>query len=211
MNEINDVRTRIEVKTGGGRFTLFETGLCQVPFLDDLQAAGLSSESRENLDRYLSSYDPRDVQIICCEEDAESEWSVPPPTIRSLLASIGDDFTFQTLWEFHRSRPKGNELAVFLPERPFEMNVTLVAQQFRQVLNGTRSSVDIPSMYPRYFRVPASGDVRTLDNTVMLLVSAGHFCFLSFHSSVGATYPLLMVFQQVRFLQMGNMNNSLWS
>ncbi|CAM6103082.1 unnamed protein product [Calypogeia fissa] len=163
VNKINDVRTRVELKTVGGTFNLYETGLCRVPFLGDLWEEGRSTESLDM--GILFSSDPIDVQVICCEEDAESQWMVPPPTVRTLYEYIDDDFTFQIEWEFHRTRPKGSQIAYYIPEKPPEMNVTEVAQQFRQVLNGTLSSVTVPSMYPRYLSVPGSGDVRPLDNT----------------------------------------------
>lgn len=165
VNGINYVRTSVDVTTRGGKLTLYETGLCQVPFLDELQEEGRSSETFDNLDDILVSYETRDVQIICCEKDAESQWMVPPPTIRRLADSIDEDLNFQIRWEFHRDRPTGKEIASYTP--PIEMNATLVAQQFRRVLNGTLSSVIIPNMYPRYVHVAGSGDVRVLDNTVM--------------------------------------------
>jgi hypothetical protein len=163
VNKINDVRTHVEVKTGSGRFTLFETGLCQVPFFEELPEAGRSDASFYN---FVSSYESREVQIICCQEDAQSQWMIPPPTMRNLLDSIDDEFTIQTRWEFNRNRPKGKEVAVYLTDRPVAMNATLVAQHFKKVLDGNQSSVYIPNMYPRYFRVPGSGDVRTLDDAV---------------------------------------------
>ncbi|KAL3696338.1 hypothetical protein R1sor_010414 [Riccia sorocarpa] len=167
VNQINDVRAKIEVKTSGGKFPIFQTGLCQVPFLQDVLKPGSTPEPYTDPYQFLSSssYDIRDVQIICCEEDADSLWMIPPPTLKSLMDSVDDDITFQTKWEFNRDRPKGKEIAA-VPSDVVGMNSSLIAEQLREVLNGTRKSLTIPNMYPRYFRIPGSGDVRTLEGTV---------------------------------------------
>ncbi|BBN02016.1 piezo-type mechanosensitive ion channel component 1/2 [Marchantia polymorpha subsp. ruderalis] len=167
INQINDVRARIEVKTAGGKFPIFQTGLCQVPFLEDVLQPDSTPEPFTDPYAFLtsSSYDIRDVQLICCEEDADSLWMIPPPTLKSLMDSIDDDIMFQTRWEFNRDRPKGKEVAA-VPSDVIGMNSSLIAQQLRQVLNGTLNSFRIANLYPRYFRIPGSGDVRVLEGTV---------------------------------------------
>ncbi|KAL2642994.1 hypothetical protein R1flu_010581 [Riccia fluitans] len=166
VNKICDVRAKIEVKTTGGKFPIFQTGLCQVPSLQEKLRPDSTPEPYT--DPYLlisSHYDIRDVQIICCEEDADSLWLIPPPTLRSLMDSVDDDIMFQTTWEFNRDRPKGKKIAA-IQSVVVGMNSSLIARQLREVLNGTRKSFTIPNMYSRYFWIPGSGDVRTLEGTV---------------------------------------------
>ncbi|KAG0610440.1 hypothetical protein M758_7G065700 [Ceratodon purpureus] len=155
-NPVNDVRAGIEVKTVGGKFPLYETGLCHIYNLESPPEDSLST---------LAAYDIRDVQIICCEHDAATLWQIPPSTLQSLIQSIHDgDLTFYAWWEFTRERPKGKELASWSEDvTTIENNLFGVGSQLRAVLNGTLASVNIAELYPLFFRVPGSGEVRPLE------------------------------------------------
>lgn len=158
-NPVNDVRAGIEVKTVGGKFPLYETGLCHIYNLESLPEDSLST---------LAAYDIRDVQIICCEHDAAELWQIPPSTLQSLIQSIHDgDLTFYAWWEFSRERPKGKELALWSEDVTTTGNdVFGVGSLLRAVLNGTLASVNIAELYPLYFLVPGSGEVRLLETGV---------------------------------------------
>lgn len=70
-------------------------------------------------------------------------------------------------WQFTRDRPKGKELVKYelhiqdkdLP-RPMEV---------MEVINGTVNSFRVYNVYPKYFRVTGSGDVRFLEQAVDLV------------------------------------------
>lgn len=155
VNPITDVRAGVEVKTGGGKFTLFETGLCQPYSIETYPADAMA---------FLTSYDTHDAQIICCEPDAATLWLIPPRTLQSLIDSIDDkDLVFFAWWQFNRERPKGKEVATWSENVPnFDNDLFGVGSKLRAVLNGTLGSVNIPGLYPRYFYVPGSGDAREL-------------------------------------------------
>lgn len=151
-NPVKDVRASIEVKTAGGIFRIYQTGLCHNQALPDSSLCT------------LGQYDSRDVQVICCEPDGASLWLIPPGTLQSLISSIhAEDLEFSSQWEFARDRPKEKEIAHYsYPWNSKEQNI-FVADQLKGVLNGTLNSVYITNLYPRYFRVPGSGDVRQLE------------------------------------------------
>jgi hypothetical protein len=158
-NPVNDVRAGIQVKTGGGKFTLYETGLCHIHDLDTYPL---------NQSRSLSSYAIRDVQIICCEPDAATLWLIPPRTLQSLIHSIDiDDFSFISWWEFTRERPKGKEVTLWMNSVVNAEN-SIIGSQLKAVLNGTSDYVNIPDLYPEFFRVPGSGEVHSLEDEVCL-------------------------------------------
>jgi hypothetical protein len=158
-NPVNDVRAGIEVETVGGKFPLYETGLCHIYNLESPPEGSLST---------LAMYDIRDVQIICCEHDAATLWQIPPSTLQSLIQSIHDgDLTFYAWWQFSRERPKGKELASWSEDvTTVENNLFGVGSQLRAVLNGTLASVNIAELYPLFFRVPGSGEARPLETGV---------------------------------------------
>jgi hypothetical protein len=158
-NPVNDVRAGIQVKTGGGKFTLYETGLCHIHDLDTYPLNQSSS---------LSSYAIRDVQMICCEPDAATLWLIPPRTLQSLIHSIDiDDFSFISWWEFTRERPKGKEVTRWMNSVVNAEN-SIIGSELKAVLNGTSHYVNIPDLYPEFFRVPGSGEVHSLEDEVCL-------------------------------------------
>ena len=156
-NLVMDVHAGISVKTAGGVFKLYETGLCHNHTMPDTK---YSDDHRA----FLTGYEPRDVQVICCEPDGASLWLIPPATLKSLIHSIDlDDLVFSSWWDFHRERPKEKELASY-PLQP-QQTMNVLPDQLKAVLNGSSDSIYIENLYPRYFRVPGSGDVHRLENS----------------------------------------------
>lgn len=156
-NLVMDVHAGIAVKTAGGVFKLYETGLCHN---HTLTGTRYPDEHRS----VLAGYDPRDVQVICCEPDGASLWLIPPSTLKSLIHSIdSDDLVFSSWWDFHRERPKEKELASYALQPQQDKNV--LPDQLKAVLNGTSNSIYIDKLYPQYFRVPSSGDVHILEGS----------------------------------------------
>lgn len=154
-NLVMDVHAGISVKTAGGVFKLYETGLCHNHTMPDKT---YPDEHRA----VLIGYEPRDVQVICCEPDGASLWLIPPATLKSLIHSIdSDDLVFSCWWDFHRERPKEKELASYPLQPQLEMNV--LPDQLKAVLNGSSDSIYIENFYPQYLRVPRSGDVHALE------------------------------------------------
>lgn len=152
-----DVHAGIAVKTAGGVFKLYETGLCHNHTLTGIR---YPDEHRS----VLAGYEPRDVQVICCEPDGASLWLIPPSTLKSLIHSIdSDDLVFSSWWDFHRERPKEKELASYALQPQQDKNV--LPDQLKAVLNGTSDSIYIDKLYPQYFRVPGSGDVHMLEGS----------------------------------------------
>ncbi|KAG0629951.1 hypothetical protein M758_1G142000 [Ceratodon purpureus] len=156
-NLVMDVHAGISVKTAGGVFKLYETGLCHNHTMTDTK---FPDEHRA----ILAGYDPRDVQVICCEPDGASLWLIPPATLKSLIHSIdSDDLLFSCWWDFHRERPKEKELASY-PLQP-QQEINVLPDQLKAVLNGSSDSIFIENFYPQYFRVPGSGDVHMLEGS----------------------------------------------
>lgn len=115
-------------------------------------------ESGVGVDSHLEDYDLEDVQLICCEADADSFWLVPPPTIKTFENSMQGDFSIIARWEFNRQRPKTKEVAVFLNESSnFSIN---------QDSDGNFTGLMIPELHPQYFRITSTGEVRMLEGTV---------------------------------------------
>ncbi|XP_022719322.1 piezo-type mechanosensitive ion channel homolog [Durio zibethinus] len=158
-NPIREASVQIDIKTSSGRLTLFETTLCEkISWNDVKRHIDLDPEG------YLDNYNEEDIQLICCQPDASNLWLVPPVVqaryIKSLLWNM--DIVFS--WQFTRDRPRGKEVV---------KHQLLVADQdlpksaeVMQVLNGTANSFRMFNIYPRYFRVTGSGDVRFLEQAV---------------------------------------------
>lgn len=148
-----DVHAGIAVKTAGGIFKLYETGLCHNHTVKAVPPA-------------VAGYYPRDVQVICCEPDAASYWLIPPATLKSLIRSIdSDDLVFSCWWEFHRERPKEKLLTTYPLQAQEVKNVT--PDQLKAVLNGSTDSIYIEQLYPLYMRVPGSADVHKIDGSTV--------------------------------------------
>lgn len=165
-NPIREASVQIDIKSSSGRLTLFETTLCEkISWNEVKKHIDLDPQG------YLDNYNEVDIQLICCQPDASNLWLVPPVVqdryTKSLLLSM--DIVFS--WQFTRDRPKGKEVV---------KHQLLVADQdlpksteVMQVLNGTASSFRMFNVYPRYFRVTGSGDVRFLEQAVC------HFQYLA--------------------------------
>lgn len=159
-NPIKDARARVDIKTISGKLTFFETTLCEMISWENLHVL-------ERLDPhgYLSSYDEKDIQLICCESDANTRWLVTPVVQTRFIKSLnrGDiEITFS--WQFTRDRPKGKEVVKYdltLQDEDLPKSSEIV-----EVFNGTSDSFKVLNAYPRYFRVTGSGEVRLLEQMV---------------------------------------------
>lgn len=160
-NPIKDASARVDIKTSGGRLTLFETTLCEKISWEKLEA-------RKSLDPlgYLRAYNEKDIQLICCQSEASTLWLVPPIVQARFIKSLRWNMDITFSWEFIRDRPKGKEavkyeLTILEQDLPKSSEVT-------KVFNGSSNSFTVFNIYPRYFRVTGSGDVRSLEQSVCL-------------------------------------------
>ncbi|XP_078441364.1 piezo-type mechanosensitive ion channel component [Wolffia australiana] len=151
-NPILDARVQIDVKTDAGRLALYHTSMCQRVDYANIQA---------NLDpdNLLNSYNVRDIQLICCQEDASSTWTVPAVVQNRFIGSI--DFKMQLVfsWFLTRDRPKGKETV------KYEVScgsLCVNSSSVKDVLNGANVSFTIEDIYSRFFQVTGSGEVRLL-------------------------------------------------
>ncbi|KAK7258817.1 hypothetical protein RIF29_24404 [Crotalaria pallida] len=161
-NPIKDVSVRVDLNTVSGRLTLFETTLCEKISWEKLEA-------RSSLDPegYLNAYNGNDIQLICCQPDASTSWLVPPVVQARFIKSLkwGMDIIFY--WQLTRDRPKGKEVVKY--ELTVQEHDLPESSEVTEVFNGTSNSFTVFSIYPRYFRVTGSGDVRSLEQTVDLV------------------------------------------
>lgn len=160
-NPIKDASVQVEIKTTGGRLTLFETTLCEKLPWDVGRHAHLDPHG------YLTPYDAKDIQLICCQADAISLWLVPPVVQVRLIESLGSSMNVIFSWHFTRDRPRGKEVVKY--ELVVEDRYSLKVEKVLEVLNGTASSFGIYNIYPRFFRVTGSGDVRLLEEEVEMV------------------------------------------
>ncbi|GAV80465.1 DUF3595 domain-containing protein [Cephalotus follicularis] len=180
-NPIKDATVQIDIKTVSGRLTLYQTTLCE-----KLPWEKLNSDANLDPNGYLDAYNTNDIQVICCQADASILWLVPGVVqtrfINSLEWDMDMDISFT--WVLTRDRPKGKEVVKYekivapmdLPKRP----------DVQKVLNGSMDSFRIYNLYPRYFRVTGSGDVRPFEQEVNavsadLVINRGNFEWWSFH------------------------------
>ncbi|KAK2976815.1 hypothetical protein RJ640_002214 [Escallonia rubra] len=178
-NPIKDARVQMDLKTIGGSLTLFETTLCKKLSWDEL-------DGHVDLDPqgYLSAYTVKDIQLICCQADASTLWLVPPTVQARLGQSLTWSMNFVFSWQFTRDRPKGKEVVKY--ELHVQDQDLPTAVEVMNVLNGTTNSFRINNVYPRYFRVTGSGDVRFLEQAVNLVsgdivLNRGNGEWWSFH------------------------------
>lgn len=156
-NPAQDVSVQIDLKSAGGRLTLFQTSLCE-------RNSSMTLDFYENIGpkHYLETYNVQDIQLICCEADASTLWLVPPVVKNRYMESLGPDMQITFTWIFTRERPKGKEsVKCELPVENLPSPYEVI-----QVLNGTADSFRLVDAYPRYFRVTSSGEVRRLEQTV---------------------------------------------
>lgn len=160
-NPIKDASVRVDIKTLSGRLTLFETTLCEKISWERLEA-------RTSLDPlgYLSAYNDNDIQLICCQSDASRLWHVPPVVQAKFMKSLGSNMDITFFWEFTRDRPKGKEVVKY--ELTIQEQDLPTSYEVARVFNGTSNSFPVYNIYPRYFRVTGSGDVRSLEQSVCM-------------------------------------------
>ncbi|KAF9681632.1 hypothetical protein SADUNF_Sadunf05G0022000 [Salix dunnii] len=161
-NPIKDASIRIDIKTLSGRLTLFETTLCEKIPWDEL-------DSHDDLDPqgYLSEYNEKDIQLICCQADASTLWHVPPVVQTRYMRSLRLNMDIIFSWQLTRDRPKGKEVVRY--ELIVQDADLPTYSEVMEVLNGTTNSFRIFNVYPRYFRVTGSGEVRLLEQSVDLV------------------------------------------
>lgn len=163
-NPIQDASVRIDMRTISGKLTLFETTLCRKLSWNDLDP----QVDVDPLD-LLSSYNGKDVQLICCEADASALWHVPPVVQARFSRSINYSLDIVFHWQFTRDRPKGKEVVNY--DIRIQDTDLPKPEEVMQVLNGTVNSFRIYNAYPRYFRLTGSGDVRFIEQAVCVVFS----------------------------------------
>ncbi|EYU38126.1 hypothetical protein MIMGU_mgv1a0000292mg, partial [Erythranthe guttata] len=159
-NPINDASFQFDIKTTGGRLTLYQTTLCEKLAYDHVNA-------NADLDphHYLDSYNVNDIQLICCQPDASTLWLVPDVVQKQFIRSLNDDnMDIIFSWVLTRDRPKGKETVKY--ERPVDSSNLPKASEVEGVLNGSFSSFRIFNIYPRFFRVTGSGEIRPFEQEV---------------------------------------------
>ncbi|OMO99081.1 Piezo family [Corchorus olitorius] len=161
-NPIREASVWIDIRTSSGRLTLFETTLCEKISWTDV-------ERHINLDPegYLDNYNEVDIQLICCQPDASNLWLVPPVVLARYIQSLHWNMDIVFSWQFTRDRPRGKEVVqhqLLVADQDLPTSAEVV-----QVLNGTANSFRMFNIYPRYFRVTGSGDVRFLEQAVDLV------------------------------------------
>ncbi|XP_030947959.1 piezo-type mechanosensitive ion channel homolog isoform X1 [Quercus lobata] len=158
VNPVKDASVQIDIKTASGRLTLYQTTLCEkIPwdqFNDDID---LDPQS------FWDTYNENDIQLICCQADASILWLVPSVVQTRFIQSLDWDTDMDIIftWVLTRDRPKGKEVVKY--ERTIDPVDLPMRSDVQKVLNGSMNSFRIYNVYPRYFRVTGSGDVRPLE------------------------------------------------
>ncbi|KAK1398972.1 piezo-type mechanosensitive ion channel-like [Heracleum sosnowskyi] len=117
-NPINDAVVQFDIKTDGGRLTLYQTTLCErIPWVQ-----------------------------------------------KNYIQSLYSNMEIRFSWVLTRDRPKGKELVKY--ERTIDPVDLPKASDIEKVLNGSTDSFRTNNLYPRYFRVTGSGDIRSLEQKV---------------------------------------------
>ncbi|KAF3794554.1 Piezo-type mechanosensitive ion channel-like protein [Nymphaea thermarum] len=178
-NPVKDASVQVDIKTTAGRLTLYQTTLCEMLPWEELQASGFELDCQG----YLETYNVNDVQLICCQADASSVWSLPHPVQLKFMDSLDDMHIFFS-WVLTRDRPRGKEVVQY--RNPVEHPPDPL--KLKKLLNGTAKSVRINNVYPRYFRVTGSGEVRLFEEDVEsvsgdLVLNHGSTQWWSFHDA----------------------------
>ncbi|XP_027363086.1 piezo-type mechanosensitive ion channel homolog isoform X4 [Abrus precatorius] len=162
-NPIKDVSFQVDIKTVSGRLNLYQTTLCE-----RIRWDSLNSDVNPDPYGYLDAYNKNDIQLICCQADASTLWLVPLVVRTRLIQSLewNADMEIFFTWMLSRDRPKGKEVVKY--EKSVDPQYLPRQSDVQKVLNGSMNSFRIYNVYPRYFRVTGSGDVRPLeeDNAV---------------------------------------------
>ncbi|XP_052187550.1 piezo-type mechanosensitive ion channel homolog [Diospyros lotus] len=155
-NPIKDASVQLDIKTTGGKLTLFQTTLCEGIAWNNLNPL-------VNLDPhgYLNAYDENDIQLICCQPDASTLWLVPDVVLSRFVQSIDDQMDVIFTWILTRDRPKGKELVKY--ETSVDGPNLPDPSDIQAVLKGSGNSFRINNTYSRFFRVTGSGEVRSFE------------------------------------------------
>ncbi|KAJ8748395.1 hypothetical protein K2173_003032 [Erythroxylum novogranatense] len=180
-NPIRDASVQLDIKTMGGRLTLYQTTLCE-----KLQWDEISSDFDLDPYGYLDAYNKNDIQLICCQADASMLWLVPDVVQTNFIQSLDwdRDMDIYFMWVLTRDRPKGKEVVKY--EKPIDRLDRPKNSDVQKVLNGSTSSFRVYNLYPRYLRVTGSGDVRTFEQEVNavsadLIMNRADFSWWSFY------------------------------
>ncbi|CDY55519.1 BnaA04g29450D [Brassica napus] len=158
-NPIKDASVQIDIKTAGGKLTLYQTTLCERISGDNIDL-GLDLGSQS----FLPTYNKNDIQLICCQADASVLWLVPDTVVTRFIQSLDwdtdMDITFS--WLLNRDRPKGKETVKY--ERSVDPQDLPKRSDVQMVLNGSMDGFRVHNLYPKFFRVTGSGDVRSFED-----------------------------------------------
>ncbi|XP_023640848.1 piezo-type mechanosensitive ion channel homolog isoform X3 [Capsella rubella] len=160
-NPIKDASVQIDLKTVGGKLTLYQTTLCERISGDNIDL-GLDLGSQS----FLPTYNKNDIQLICCQADASVLWLVPDTVVTRFIQSLDwdtdMDITFS--WVLNRDRPKGKETVKY--ERSVDPLDLPKRSDVQMVLNGSMDGFRVHNLYPKFFRVTGSGDVRSFEDQI---------------------------------------------
>lgn len=172
-NPIKDASFQVDIKTEGGRLNLYQTTLCE-----RIQWDSLDSDVNADPNGYLNAYNKNDIQLICCQADASTLWLVPHVVQTRLIQSLEwySDMEIFFTWILSRDRPKGKEVVKF--EKPIDSLYLPTQSDVQKVLNGSMNSFRIYNVYPRYFRVTGSGDVRPLEEVIDDVRFSYYYCYI---------------------------------
>ncbi|KAK4716283.1 hypothetical protein R3W88_014621 [Solanum pinnatisectum] len=106
---------------------------------------------------YLYAYNINDIQLICCQPDANTLWLVLYVVQRRFVPSL-QDIEVKCSWVRTRDRPKGKKVVKY--ERTLDPVDSPKPWEVKKVLNST-NSFRAYNLYPRYIRVTGSWEVRT--------------------------------------------------
>ncbi|KAI3979667.1 hypothetical protein MKX01_013762 [Papaver californicum] len=138
-NPIKGASVQIDIKTDGGKLTLYQTTLCKKISWDDIDV----------------DPDPRGYLNT-------TVWLVPPVVLCRFVQTINDEMSISLSWVFTRDSPKGKEIVKYEIVHDLFPEPSMVAA----VLNGTANNFKMYDVYPRYFRVTGSGDIWLLEQAV---------------------------------------------
>ncbi|KAJ4892562.1 Piezo-type mechanosensitive ion channel-like protein [Raphanus sativus] len=158
-NPIKDASVQIDIKTVGGKLTLFQTTLCKRISGDNIDL-GLDLGSQS----FLPTYNKNDIQLICCQADASVLWLVPDTIVTRFVQSLDwdTDMDISFSWVLNRDRPKGKETVKY--ERSVDPQDLPKRSDVQMVLNGSMDGFRVHNLYPKFFRVTGSGDVRSFED-----------------------------------------------
>ncbi|GMH20487.1 hypothetical protein Nepgr_022328 [Nepenthes gracilis] len=161
-NPIRDASVQVDIKTNGGRLTLYRTTLCK-----KLQWDEVNADAQLDAQGFLTTYNSDDIQLICCQADASIPWLIPRVVQMRFIESLDvddQDMDITFSWVLTRDRPKGMEVVRY--ERAVEKMDLPEQSRVQAVFNGSAKSFRVYNIYPRYFRVTRSADVRPLEPKV---------------------------------------------